>query len=895
MKKAFNSLLRCFVFALFGILINNCSDPKPVFFCNDLAYSLKEKREKETCSFTELPNNLKAIEQILFALDEGENADTSLANLKIVNQINLVEAQVSLLKKEKFYSFIANYLRHRSEIFFDKMQFEASFSLLHDAEKLLNKYAQNRCDLIAQAEVYSYLGANYQNAEKLDRAIDYSQKALALNLKLGRIKKIAEELSNLSLPYLHKKSYKIANDYNQQALCIWEEIGKEPEDIDSYLQPVNNAAIINSALGREYYNNNEKEKAKTTFNKSIAAFQQLLEALEKDTILNEEDRIGRMIYVLVNMSGSYVSGSRSLNVEGNLDRMKKVVDFIEKIEREEVKKQYKLIAYPFLAVFDAERGASEVADERVMEGIKSAIIKLPDSGSLASAKVNNKNQYVQALHLRGRVWEICYTKSNVIADLKKSFENYFEAVKFIEIWRNSLTSTKAKKEVINLWYLYYGKASAMASKLFKLTGEDYFYDVAFDIVDSRKSIALKEELEFNATNLGNTIFKDTKNESLDLSKIQQEWLDDETAIIAYTFGYHESFAFLLTNNQKELVAIEEDSILFQVIDEYAATLQKRLGYFKKESHFVYEKLVAPFNKPLISNKIKKLVIVPDRAINNISFAALLTEPAITTTPFAKLPYLIRDYAISYTPSLSISKALLEKGNEVKKDVIFNSFIANPSKVKAITIDANKAYKQYGAIDAIDKVTNKITQQHFDIKSLKDNATKKDFLTNVSNASIVHLALHGFMNETSPMNSYFAFMPEGIDNGALNIKEIYELSINADLIYLASCNASRGKIDDVEGMISPAYAFLHAGCKGVIGSMTEEEDEKIALMTHLFYTEFINGQLSVQEALQKAQLKYLEMNARSSNKDLVHPANWANYRYVGIDGFNPLIFSNLQVN
>jgi len=895
MKKTFNYLFRCSVFVLFALLVNNCSDSKPVLFCNDLAYSLKEKQRKERCSINELPNHLKNIEQILSALDEGKNADTSLANPDIVNQINLVEPQVSLLNEEKSYFFIANYLRHRSEIMFNGMQVETSLATLHQAEKLLDEYAKNRCDSIAQAEVYSYLGISYQNMENFDTAIHYTKKALAFNLKLRRIKKVAVELSNISLPYLRKKSYKIATDYNQQALCIWNEIEKKPEDIDFYLQPINNAAVINSTLGQEYYYNNEKEKAKITFNKSITAFEQIFEALEQDTILNDGDRVGRMIYVLVNMSGCYISGSNRLNGEINIDRIKKIIDFIEKIEQEGVKKYYKLMAYPLLAIFEAEGGACEAADERVMEGIKSAIIELPNSSSLASAEVNYKNQYTQALHLRGRVSEICYTNSKEIIDLKKSFENYFEAVKFIENWRNNLASDQAKKDVINLWHLYYDKASAMASKLFELTGDEYFYDTAFDIVDRRKSIALKEGLKLNGTNLSNGILKGSENEALDISKIQQEWLDNETAIIAYSLGYHESFAFLLTNNQKELVAIKEDSILFQVIDEYAKTLQNKLGYFQNESYFIYEKLITPFSKTLKSNQIKKLVIVPDGIINDISFAALLTEPSNKDTSFAKLPYLVKDYAISYTPSLSISDMLLEKEVALKKNTIFNAFIANPANIKFVETDASKAFKQLDTIDAIDKETNKIVQNYFKMNSLKENATKKDFLTDAPNASIVHLALHGFMNETTPLDSYFAFMPEGTNNGTLSLKEIYNLTINADLIYLASCNASRGKIEEVEGMISPANAFLHAGCKGVIGSMTAEEDEKIALITQLFYAEFLNGELSVNEALQTAQLKYLEMYSDSFKNDLVHPANWANYRYIGIDGFNPLIFLNLSVN
>jgi len=894
-----------FLCLLIGML-SSCTTNQADSVCGEYVIaSLQEK--SESCRVIDLPTSLKNIEQILTTLDTEKASDTTITSMQTV----LLDAkeEVESLEESKYYLFVANYLKYLSEIYYAKREISKVLPTLHEAEKLLDKHVKNRCDSIIKASVYSYLGVNYRLIDKYDKAVFYSKKVLEHNKNFGQHKQVAVEYSNLALAYLGKKELQKATESNEKALCIWDNIGRNSKDIDLYLQAAHNKAVIKSAIAIKYYNDRENELARTTFDETIIDFYEVLKLLEKDTLMAKEEKINREIYVLVNIARNYILSNRIFNIGDKLENLEDIVAYVEKMEQEPIKKYYKLLLYPLLGIFDAERGLCEKADQKSMEGIKGGLVSLADTVALADAAVlnNQKTEYLKALHIRGAILEICYQNSNDLSILKKALDAHLETVKYLENRRKDRDETmETKEDLIQLFHFYYFTASATAAKLYELTGETIYFDTAFDLADRKKGIALKEALRKKQTNL--TDYRKPKStfETLNLENIQKQWLDKETAIIAYALGYHQSFVFLLTAQKKVIVPIKADSILIQTIDDYAKTLEEKLGYFSEESTLLYKRLVAPLEKYLTGIQIKKIVFVPDGKINKVSFAALLTKPITGSESNSAIPYLIKDYTISYLPSLSIGNILLkeERASRTNKLLNFKAFVANPAKLSlenrkdenvALTTlpKAYQTFKENDAIDAIDQATQQIVAANFSRKDLQTNATKKDFLSSSAESGVLHLVAHGYRDEESPMKSTLAFVPTALEDGKLEMGEVYNLSFNADLLYLASCHANAGILDDVEGVISPSRAFLHAGCKGVISNMRKVEDEEIALMTTLFYRAFLEDKLSVQEALRKAQLDYIETKIQAEED--TKPANWATYHYTGIDAFSPLIFSNLQVS
>ena len=153
--------------------------------------------------------------------------------------------------------------------------------------------------------------------------------------------------------------------------------------------------------------------------------------------------------------------------------------------------------------------------------------------------------------------------------------------------------------------------------------------------------------------------------------------------------------------------------------------------------------------------------------------------------------------------------------------------------------------------------------------MRETAREENFKAcDLSNYKIIHLAMHGFFDEKNPSRSSLVF---GIDNkmkddGLLQVREIYNLKLNADLVVLSACNTGRGKLEKGEGVSGLYRAFLNAGAKSVIMSLWTINDKATAEFMGYFYKNLIAGYSKVK-ALYRTKIKML--NTRYN-----HPYYWA---------------------
>lgn len=389
-----------------------------------------------------------------------------------------------------------------------------------------------------------------------------------------------------------------------------------------------------------------------------------------------------------------------------------------------------------------------------------------------------------------------------------------------------------------------------------------------------------------------------------ISTIQENWLDPNTAIIAYEFGVQANscFAFVITKNDKTVIPIEMDSTLFGLIENYSVSLQDTLGYYHEEAHDLYLKIFAPIQN-LLPESIKRLVLVPEGVINNVVFQALLTESTTNQTPYKELPYLLNQYDIAYLPSLSVY-TILEKLNRTTSTTNdFAGFIANPGEATTIEIVSNirtskeqKDFLSQNTIPMMDSITKLIHTRYFPKQFINPQATKESFRKNAPEAKILQLTAHGSFNQYSDSTlNYIAFLPTEKDNGRLTMQELYGLTLNADIVVLSSCNSNNGFLYSSEGTMSFSRAFFHTGCKATIATTSDVEEEKAAWITNQFYYFMMEKNFPPHQALAAAQRKYLDsINDLQSQDIKAHPSYWANYRHNGIDALNPTYFSNQEV-
>ena len=188
----------------------------------------------------------------------------------------------------------------------------------------------------------------------------------------------------------------------------------------------------------------------------------------------------------------------------------------------------------------------------------------------------------------------------------------------------------------------------------------------------------------------------------------------------------------------------------------------------------YQQLVAI---PLIDHQnIKNLVVVPHGQLNHIPFDAFLTtEPK----PNQPLPYLVYDYAVSYTPSMTLRR-------QAKNTQDYNEFYYG----FAPDYQGDNLPQLQGSVNEVSFAKNLFNGKLF----VDKQATEGVFKSNIEASKILHLAMHALVDDQDPMNSRLVFTADSseTDDGRLFAHEIYNLNLPSELAVLSACNTGFGE-------------------------------------------------------------------------------------------------------
>jgi CHAT domain-containing protein len=135
-----------------------------------------------------------------------------------------------------------------------------------------------------------------------------------------------------------------------------------------------------------------------------------------------------------------------------------------------------------------------------------------------------------------------------------------------------------------------------------------------------------------------------------------------------------------------------------------------------------------------------------------------------------------------------------------------------------------------------------------------------------------LALHGYVDPEIPDRSALVFAPENPprNDGLLQVREIRNLRLNADLVTLSACDTGVGPVGE-EGAENIVNAFFEAGAQSVVSTLWELEDHSTAQLMTSFY-EHLGRREGKAEALRQAQLEMLKAGSP--------PYYWAGFQLDG---------------
>jgi CHAT domain-containing protein len=148
--------------------------------------------------------------------------------------------------------------------------------------------------------------------------------------------------------------------------------------------------------------------------------------------------------------------------------------------------------------------------------------------------------------------------------------------------------------------------------------------------------------------------------------------------------------------------------------------------------------------------------------------------------------------------------------------------------------------------------------------------------------IIHLAVHGVASTRFPNRAALVLgsAPASGEDGLLQVREIQDLPLSAELVTLSACDTGQGRLLGEEGIASLERAFLLAGAKAVIASRWIVDDTyTIALMKRL-YQHLVDGE-DKGAALRQAKLDLLKEFGEQAL-----PVYWAGFALTG-DGSTAL--------
>jgi CHAT domain-containing protein/Tfp pilus assembly protein PilF len=141
---------------------------------------------------------------------------------------------------------------------------------------------------------------------------------------------------------------------------------------------------------------------------------------------------------------------------------------------------------------------------------------------------------------------------------------------------------------------------------------------------------------------------------------------------------------------------------------------------------------------------------------------------------------------------------------------------------------------------------------------------------------IHFATHGLVDEELPQFSGLVLTLDDDlqEDGLLQVHEVFNLRLNAELVVLSACETGLGKLVGGEGMIGLTRAFMYAGAPSLVVSLWNVNDSRTASFMVKFY-EYLDQAKNKADALRQAKLDML-----NAGQGLAHPSSWAPFILIG---------------
>ena len=271
----------------------------------------------------------------------------------------------------------------------------------------------------------------------------------------------------------------------------------------------------------------------------------------------------------------------------------------------------------------------------------------------------------------------------------------------------------------------------------------------------------------------------------------------------------------------------------------------------------YRMLIAPVADLLEELEI---IIVPDRSLNQIPFAALTDEGG---------KYLSETFRIRIVPSFSTLKLIQDSPADYHNQS--GALIVGDPEVGRVRFKGRR--KTFLPLPCAKKEAEMIGELLGVQPLLGECAKKQAVLERLNSVSLIHFAAHGNAERgeiaLSPVRSTNRIPLE--EDYLLTISDISKVRLRAKLVVLNCCHSGRGQIR-AEGVVGIARAFLGSGARSVLVALWALNDRATKQFMRRFYEHLVRGE-SASEALHET-MKWMRGNGFTKFSE------WAPFMLIG---------------
>jgi CHAT domain-containing protein/Tfp pilus assembly protein PilF len=144
--------------------------------------------------------------------------------------------------------------------------------------------------------------------------------------------------------------------------------------------------------------------------------------------------------------------------------------------------------------------------------------------------------------------------------------------------------------------------------------------------------------------------------------------------------------------------------------------------------------------------------------------------------------------------------------------------------------------------------------------------------------IVHFATHGLLDSTHPELSGIVLSlvdkQGNPQDGFLELQDIYNLNLPAELVVLSACETGLGEEISGEGLVGLTRGFMYAGSSRVVASLWSVNDQATSQLMSWFYKALQIDKMRPAAALRSAQIQMWKRDRWKS------PYYWAAFQIQG---------------